>query len=128
MDQPYILAAAGPEVFRNFVIPIPLSETRYVRAVELRPGNPRIVHHAVMRTDETRSSRLQATLDPEMGFGSMNMGDAKAPDGYLLSWTPGHQPDPGRAGFAWTLRPNTDFVLQLHLQPSGKPDRPGAMR
>ena len=122
MEPAYELAAEGPEVFRNFVIPIPVEQTRYVEAVELRPGNPRIVHHAVMRTDETFSSRLQAAKDAEMGFGDMNMGDALAPDGYLLSWTPGHQPQPATPGYAWTLRPQTDFVLQLHLQPSGKPE------
>jgi tetratricopeptide (TPR) repeat protein len=120
MEEPYVLAAAGTEVFRNFVIPIPVGSRKYVRAVELRPGNPKVVHHAIMRTDETRSSRLQASLDPEPGFGDMNMGDAVQPDGYLLGWTPGNQPDPGADGFAWTLRPDTDFVLQLHLQPSGK--------
>ena len=120
MEQPYVLAAAGTEVFRNFVLPIPVDSRKYVRAVELRPGNPKVVHHAIMRTDETRSSRLQAALDPEPGFGDMNMGDAVQPDGYLLGWTPGNQPDPGVDGFAWTLRPDTDFVLQLHMQPSGK--------
>ncbi len=122
MEQPYLLTASGAEVFRNFIIPIPVTSRKYVKAVELRPGNPQVVHHAVMRTDETRSSRLQAALDPEMGFGNMTMGDAMQPDGYLLGWTPGHQPEPGREGFAWTLRPNTDFVLQLHMLPSGKPE------
>ena len=48
MEQPYMLAASGVEVFRNFVISIPVSSRKYVQAVELRPGNPQIVHHAVM--------------------------------------------------------------------------------
>lgn len=121
-DQPYTLRADGEDVFRNFVMPIPVTATRYVRAIELRSGNPRIVHHAIMRIDETRSSQLQAAKNSEGGFGDMNMGDAVAPDNFLLAWTPGHQPDPGRDGYAWTLRPYTDFVLQLHMQPSGKPE------
>ncbi len=127
MEEPYTLAASGAEVFRNFVLPIPVTSQKYVQTVELRPGNPKVMHHAVMRTDETRSSRLQAARDPEMGFGSMNMGDARQPDDYLLGWTPGHQPVPGREGFAWALRPNTDFVLQLHMLPSGKPEPIQAM-
>jgi len=127
MEEPYILAASGAEVFRNFVIPIPVTSLKYVETVELRPGNPQVVHHAVMRTDETRSSRMQSILDPEMGFGSMNMGDARQPDDYLMGWTPGHQPVPPREGFAWRLRPGTDLVLQLHLLPSGKPEPIQAM-
>ncbi len=122
LEPAYPVPAEGQDLFRNLVLPLPVPATRYVRAIELAPGNPRLVHHAVMRTDETRSSRLQDAQDQEPGFGSMNMGDAKAPDGYLLSWTPGHAPSPGRPGFAWTLRPNTDLVLQLHLQPTGKPE------
>ncbi len=122
MKPAYMLTDSGGEVFRNFVIPIPVSSLKYVEAIELRPGSPQVVHHAVMRTDETRSSRMQAALDPEMGFGNMNMGDARQPDDYLLGWTPGHQPVPPREGFAWTLRPDTDFVLQLHMLPSGKPE------
>ena len=120
MDESFILGADGTEVFRNFVLPIPVTSRKWVTTVELRPGNPQVVHHAVMRTDETRSSQIQSALDPEMGFGDMNMGDAVQPDDYLLGWTPGHQPIPPREGFAWALRPNTDLVLQLHLQRSGK--------
>jgi len=120
LEAAYTLPAEGQDVFRNLVLPLPVPTTRYVRAIELQPGNPRLVHHAVMRTDETRSSRLQDEKDPDLGFGSMNMGDAKPPDGYLLSWTPGHVASAGRDGFAWTLRPNTDLVLQLHLKPTGK--------
>jgi len=118
----FTVPAEGRDVFRNFVIPLPVPETRYVRAIELDPGSPRLVHHAVMRTDETRSSRIQDDRDPEPGFESMNMGDARAPDGYVLSWTPGRVPSPGRDGYAWTLRPSTDLVLQLHIQPTGKPE------
>jgi hypothetical protein len=38
MARSYELAAQGREVYRNFVIPVPISEPRYVRAVELNPA------------------------------------------------------------------------------------------
>ena len=38
MPEPYQLRAAGPDVFRTFVVPIPLASRRYVRAMELRIG------------------------------------------------------------------------------------------
>ncbi|HYV28634.1 MAG TPA: hypothetical protein VFA77_13945, partial [Candidatus Eisenbacteria bacterium] len=46
MPAPYILNPEGKDVYRNIVLPIPLELARYVEAVEFRPGNPRIVHHA----------------------------------------------------------------------------------
>src|SRR5712691_4136080 len=44
MPEPYNVPADGPDVFRTFVIPIPVAAPRYVRAVEFRPGNARVVH------------------------------------------------------------------------------------
>ena len=38
MAKPYRLGASGSDIFRNFVLPVNLKETRYVRAIELRQG------------------------------------------------------------------------------------------
>ena len=38
---------------QSLVIPVPVTGTRWVEAVELRPGNNRIVHHAVLQIDRT---------------------------------------------------------------------------
>jgi Flp pilus assembly protein TadD len=122
LPQPYSLRPAPPEVWRNFVVPIPVPTTRYVKTVELRPGRARVVHHALMGVDSTRSSRRRDGKDAEPGFEGMDMGDSQAPDGHLLGWTPGMAPFPGVQGKAWRLEPGTDLVLQLHLMPSDKPE------
>ena len=57
LPRPYTLPAGDRDIFRNFVIPIPVSETRYVKAVEFQPGNRRVAHHATMRIDQTSASR-----------------------------------------------------------------------
>ena len=56
----YTLRADGPDMFRNFVVPVPTDTMRYVRAWEFRPGNARVVHHATMQVDPTGSSRRYA--------------------------------------------------------------------
>jgi Flp pilus assembly protein TadD/mono/diheme cytochrome c family protein len=122
MLRPYTLQAGSTDVWRNFVIPIPVSETRYVKTVELRPGSARFVHHALMGIDETLSSRRRDAQDADEGFEGMEMGDAHMPDGHLVGWTPGMAPFPGVEGMAWRLEPGTDLVLQLHMLPSGKPE------
>lgn len=122
LPRPFTLQAGGQDVWRNFVVPIPVTETRYVKTVELRPGAPGVVHHALMAIDEMRSSRRRDEQDAEPGFEGMDMGDAHMPDGSLLGWTPGMLPFPGIEGAAWRLKPATDLVLQLHMVPSGKPE------
>ncbi|MCY3846062.1 MAG: tetratricopeptide repeat protein [Acidobacteria bacterium] len=121
MPQPYTLPPGDSDVFRNFVIPVPGSEIRHVKTVELRPGSPRVVHHALLGVDEMRGSRRLDAGDPGPGFGGMEMGEAHMPDGSLLGWTPGMLPFPGIEGMAWRLQPRTDLVLQLHLLPGDAP-------
>lgn len=124
LPAPYTLPADGPDVFRNLVMPLPVSETHWVRTVELRPGNPQFVHHAIMAVDDTTSSRRREAEETEQpgepGFSGMEMGLAFMPDGHLMGWTPGMAPNPGIEGLAWRLDPGTDFVLQLHMLPSGR--------
>jgi tetratricopeptide (TPR) repeat protein len=123
MPQPYTLAAEGRDVYRNFVIPIPLTGPRYVKAVELQPDNPRIVHHAFMLLDRTGQARRLDLRDDEPGIGGLHApSGAQSPPGQFLSWQPGKVHTPGIESLAWPLERGTDLILQTHLQPSGKPE------
>ena len=116
----YQLRADGPEVWRNFVMPVPVSSPRFVQAVELRPGSARFVHHALMGLDRTQSSERRDARDAEPGFDGMELGDALPPEGHLLGLTPGMAPVPRVEGSAWRVEPGDDLVVQLHMMPSGK--------
>ncbi|HEX6813358.1 MAG TPA: tetratricopeptide repeat protein [Planctomycetota bacterium] len=111
--------AAGPDQFRNLVLPVDAQRLRFVEAVEIRPGS-RAVHHAILGVDPTRESRRLDALDAEPGFPGMSLGGAGPPDGHFLGWTPGKRVRREAAGMAWRLWPGHDLVLQLHLVPSGK--------
>lgn len=113
---------SGPNLFRNLVIPVALDRMRYVEAVEIRPRSP-AVHHAVLAVDTTTASRQLDAADPGPGFPGMIPGGAVPPDGHFLGWTPGKQVRVEPPGMAWRLRPGDDLVLQLHLVPTGKPER-----
>jgi Flp pilus assembly protein TadD len=122
MPEPYVVRADAGDLFRTFVIPIPTDTLRYVRAIEFHPGNARVVHHANLGVDRTRSSRRLDLADPEPGYVGGMVPDASYPAGYMLGWTPGQQPRPSPDRMPWRLEPHSDFVVQLHLQPSGKPE------
>lgn len=122
MPQAYTVPAGGGDTFRTFVLPIPVTQARYVRAMEFRPDNPRVVHHATIGVDRTRSSRRLDERDPEPGYVGGMVADARYPEGQLLGWTPGQSPRPAPPGTAWRLEPGSDLVVQLHMQPTGKPE------
>ena len=124
MPEEYTLRGDGKDVFRWFVWPIPLEESRYVRGFEFRPGNAKIVHHARILFDTTGRSLRRDEEDPGPGFsGNMRLGEMKDPSGHWLGWTPGKQPVLRPSEFAWKLERGSDIVLDTHLVPSGKPER-----
>src|SRR5262245_34370107 len=47
MPVSFAIPASGPDLYRNFAIPIKFAEDKWVRAVEFRPGTRRVVHHAI---------------------------------------------------------------------------------
>jgi tetratricopeptide (TPR) repeat protein len=125
LSTPYILAAEGTDVFRNFVIPVPVSTTHYVRAIEILPGNKKVVHHANMLVDRSQSSRRLDAKDPEPGFSGMDLrveSNIFDPDSHFLFWKPGTPPYTEPEGMTWRLDKGTDLVLNMHMQPSGKPE------
>jgi len=126
MRQPYQLPAAGEDVFRNFVIPVDLKETKYIRAMELRPGNKRVVHHANLIVDHARMLRARDGQDGQPGFPGMDVETEVSgefdPDSHFLFWKPGSPPQEEPNDMGWKLGPGSDLIVNLHLQPTGKPE------
>ncbi|MYA24533.1 MAG: tetratricopeptide repeat protein [Gemmatimonadetes bacterium] len=120
MTSAYTLRADGPDIFRNFAIPLPVDSTRYVKALEFLPGNARIVHHATMMIDRSGAARRRDGRDGAPGFDGMSFGEAEDADGHFLGWTQGKTPYPGSDSLTWRLDPGTDLLLQLHMLPTGK--------
>ena len=124
LPESFPLAAEGADVYRNFAISTGLREARWIRSVEIRPENPRLVHHAVFLVDPTPGSRNRDAADKLPGFGEgMALGSAQLPDGFFFGWTPGKVADAGDPKMAFSLQPGTDVVLQLHLRRSGKAEK-----
>jgi tetratricopeptide (TPR) repeat protein len=117
MRDVYTLPPTGKDVFRNFVIPVPIPATRYVRAIEFRADNPAILHHASIGLDRARAARKLDRADPGPGFAAMPDDEVQN----VYGWSPGKAPFMEPADRAWTLPKGSDLVVQLHLLPTGKP-------
>ena len=126
-SEPFTLQADGTDVFRIFVIALPVNSVRYVRGLEFRPGNARGVHHANIRIDLTLASRRLDEEDPAPGYEGLIAHSAVYPDGHFLGWTPGQVAPLLPKGLAWRLDPGTDLVVEVHMQPSGKPELAAAV-
>lgn len=122
LGEAFTVPADGPDVYRNFVIPVPTTARRFVRAFEFRPGS-RAVHHAFLRIDGSGEARRWDARDPGPGFGGMDLPpSAESPSGHFLSWQPGRMPTRVPDGLSWVLPGNADVVLLMHMQPIGRPE------
>jgi mono/diheme cytochrome c family protein len=122
MAEPFVVPAEGHDVFRNFVFPVGLDADRFVEAIELRPDNPRVVHHATILLDPLRRGREFDAQDAAPGFseGMLWTGGFALPEGHFLAWTPGRIPR--LQDDSWVLPAGGDLVLEAHLLPTGEPE------
>jgi Tfp pilus assembly protein PilF/mono/diheme cytochrome c family protein len=122
--EPFELPAGGSDTYWNFVFRSPVDRPRWLKAIEIRPGDKRLVHHANVLVDRGRTARLQEK-QPGSGFGGMELtieSEVFDPDSHFLFWKPGSAPYVEPDGMAIHLDRDIDLVLNTHLQPSGKPE------
>ena len=120
----YTLPASGTDNYWNFVFRTPVDRPRWLKAMEIRPGDKRLVHHANVLVDREQTARHQEK-EPGAGFAGMELtieSEVFDPDSHFLFWKPGSVPYVEPDGMALRLDKNTDLILNTHLQPSGKPE------
>jgi tetratricopeptide (TPR) repeat protein/mono/diheme cytochrome c family protein len=126
--QPFTLPAGGTDVFRNFVLPYPLKDGHFIRAMEIHPSGgqsaAQVVHHANILIDRTGSFRLQHSAGWQGGIPGMEIlldaGNTFDPDSHFLFWKPDTPTLVEPEGMPWRLDPGNDLILNIHLKPSGK--------
>jgi hypothetical protein len=121
-SAPYAVRADGPDQFRCFVLPMDLTKEAYVSGTEFRPGNPRVVHHALIFLDSTGAARKLAAASGGGGYPCFG-GPGFTGAGLLVGWAPGYTPLPAEPALSQDVRPGTDVVIQIHYHPSGKPEQ-----
>ncbi len=121
-EKPYLLPASGSDSYWNFVFRTPVHRSRWLKAIEIRPGDKRLVHHANVLVDREENGR-RLEKEPGAGFGGMELiieSEAFDPDSHFLFWKPGSPPYVEPDGMALRLDKTTDLVLNTHFQASGK--------
>ncbi|MBM3994350.1 MAG: redoxin domain-containing protein [Planctomycetes bacterium] len=142
-DGEFVLGPSGRDVFRCFVLPTKFSEEKYVAAVEMRPGNPQIVHHLILLIDTGGNGRAleksaqekeknSPVIDPHTGEVSKYdrgpgysrmMGVGFIPRAGMLGWAPGIQPRYMPEGVGFRVPKNADIVMQVHYHRNGRVEK-----
>jgi len=123
MTEDFEVPASGPDVLRNFVIPIDIAKNQVVAGIEFRAGNRKIVHHALCLLDSTGKARKLDATEVGPGYNAEKGGLGFLPTGSLGGWAPGVVPRFVPAGMGRYLAKGSDLVMQVHYHPSGKVEK-----
>ena len=98
-----VVPAGGPDVFENLSGKIMLPEDRWLKAVEILPGNPKVVHHVI-------AFQVKGfNVDPEQGW--------------LGAWAAGTEPMVFPEGTARQMTKGANLIGDMHYHPAETEER-----
>jgi len=59
MAEPYYVTAKGTGEIKEFFVPNPFKEDTWVSSIEIRPGNPSVVHHVIVQVPEANGPQVK---------------------------------------------------------------------
>lgn len=122
VPEPFRIPASGPDIYQYFVLPSGLAEDQLIAAIEYRPGNARVVHHASFRYDDVGQARRLDAEFPGPGYQRFG-GWGFTTGGTLGGWAVGVQPQRLPRGYGRRIRSGSDFIIQTHYHPTGKEEQ-----
>ena len=128
MQEDYRVPADGVVQYEYFYIPTTFTEPKWVKAIEVRPGNRGLVHHVLVfyrakpdlqRTPVLRGNPATSQLPPRT-FGERPQRDDLPPPRLLATYAPGTNPQVTPEGTAFRLEPGGVIELQMHYTTNGE--------
>ncbi len=117
MDKGFTVPADGADIYRYLRIPLNLPEDKWVRAIELRPSAPRVVHHVLYFANPAEeANKIEAEQAGVKSSGMKFSAGMVGLGGIALGAQPHLLPD----GLALRLPKGTDLMFQYHFHPIGK--------
>jgi hypothetical protein len=109
----------GRDVYRCFVVTNPFDEPMYVSAVDVQPGNRRIVHHVILFIDEKGQSPALDAKEDGPGYTCFGgPGFDVSISSMLGGWAPGTFPKHLKDGLAIQIPKGARLVMQVHYFPT----------
>lgn len=124
MSEPWTIPAQAAEEYRSFLLDHRFDEDTWVRAVEITPGNPRVVHHVNVWSAPYDACKARDAADPGAGWKVFMGIDVKAtPQSYLGGYAPGVEPPVAPDGTALLIPKGNAVVIEVHYFPTGQPEQ-----
>ncbi len=114
MEQPYDVPADGVLPYTYFQIPTNFKEDQWISAVEVRPGDPSVVHHILVHDSGLRPKRLFGLLGMVDLYGSTGE-DARV----VAQFNFGDNYTPYPPGHAMLIPAGSYLTLEVHYTPNG---------
>lgn len=105
--QPVMVRATGTMPYQNVVVETDLPDDKWVQAIEVRPGNPGVVHHVLVF--------VQAS--DEEGQAENDAADERS--GYWGIYVPGNSTLVYPDGYARRIPKGAELRFQMHYTPNG---------
>lgn len=113
MKAPHTPDFAKGDEFRCFVLPTDVPDDRWVSAVAVRPGNPKMVHHALVWIEDGSSSEKLIGQDASASypcFGSPVVPIRES----IGEWAPGGRPHRFPDGVGRLFPRKSRVIIQIH--------------
>lgn len=113
----YFSEATSNDLYKCFAIPTNITQNKFIKSIEVIPGNRSIVHHVLVFQDNSGDCLALDAASPGPGY--TNYGGAGSNNAKLIAgWVPGSAVNGLPNGFGIKLNANSAIVLQIHY-PAG---------
>jgi hypothetical protein len=128
MAEDYAVPASGTVQYQYFTIPTNLTETKWLQAIEVRPGNRALVHHVLVYYQAPPDGSDVAPIIGRVGgpgrgaappAGGVGRPLALGQRQLLATYAPGTAPQSFRPGTAMRLPAGSRLVFQMHYTANG---------
>lgn len=106
MDEEFVIPAEGYDRFPTFYLPTGLTEERWVKAVEIRPGNRKLIHHVMAYV-------VQDDDGDDWGWGGRH-------GNLMIEYAVGNRGDVFAEGTGRLLKPGSEIRFSSHYHSSDK--------
>jgi hypothetical protein len=126
--EPYATSGDADE-FICYVLDPGVTQLGWMTGLQLTPGNPKVVHHAVTSVMPPGAELDALKQEHPVGQPFECNGGGMFPGSYLLNvWTPGQEPMQTGSDVAIPVQPGAALVVQFHYHPGGIANEPDDTR
>ena len=118
MAEPYTHGGDMTDQYQVFVLPADPDNDLAIRALEVRPGNRNVSHHAILGLDVSGTAASLDAQDPDPGYESFGSFGFTAESNFFGGWVPGAMTVEYPPGIGRTVPAGSDILLQMHYGPS----------